>query len=82
MQIFTLFASALRKGDHDDHETLHCRVEVDADDIGEVEDIADDRQENRSNYCAGDAAGATLQRGAADDDRGNRFQFPQQTGAG
>ena len=35
-----------------------------------------------ADHRAGDAAGAALERGAADDHRGDRFQLPQQAGGG
>ena len=39
--------AALQEGDDDDHEALHRGVQVHADDAGEVQDVADDREQDR-----------------------------------
>src|SRR6478752_1607018 len=77
-----LAATSLEERDDDDHEALHRSVQVHADDAGEIEDVADDREQDRADHRAGDAARAALERGAADDHRGDRFQLPQQARRG
>src|SRR5690349_13622908 len=59
----TLFSPSppLQEGDDDDHETLHRGIEVHADDAGEVEDVADDRQQDGAHHSAGDRARTALE---------------------
>ena len=39
-----LFAASLQEGDGDDHHALHCGIQVDTDDAGQIQDIADHGQ--------------------------------------
>src|SRR3954470_22673219 len=73
---------SLEEGNDDDHEPLHRRVQVHADDAGEVQDVADDGEQDGADHRAGDAARAALERGAADDHRRDRLQLPQQARGG
>ena len=72
----------LQESDGDDHETLHRGIQVNADDAGQIEDVADDREQDRADHRADNAARAALQRGPADDHRRDRLQFPKQAGGG
>src|SRR5207344_3192813 len=47
---------ALQARDDDDHDPLHRRVQVHADDAGEVQDVADDREQDRADHGTEDAA--------------------------
>ena len=77
-----LAAPALQERDDDDHEALHGSVQVHADDAGEVQDVADDREQDGADDGAGDAARPALQSSAADDHCGDGFQLPQQASGG
>ena len=69
----------LQESDDDDDDALHRGIEIHADDAGQVEDVADDREQDGADHGASDPAFAPLQRRTADDHRGNRLQLPQKT---
>src|SRR5690349_20330195 len=56
-RIRPLALAALQEGHDDDHDALHRGIQVHADDAGEVQDVADDRQQDRADHGARDAAG-------------------------
>src|SRR5450830_1700205 len=73
-----LFAAPLQEGDGDDHHTLHCGIQVDTDDAGQIQDIADHGEQDGADHGADDASLAPFQGRATHHHGSDRFQFPQQ----
>ena len=58
---------------HNDDDPLHRTVEVVGNGVGEIKNIANHSQHDGANHRAPDAPMTTLEHGATDDHRGNRF---------
>ncbi|KAH0435535.1 hypothetical protein KCU90_g4459, partial [Aureobasidium melanogenum] len=72
--------SALHERDEDNHNALHRRVQIHADDAGQIQNVGDHRKQDRADHRADHTPFATLERRAAYHHRCDRFQFPKQAG--